>query len=59
MIVLALSIYVFVPMFPAVFGPIVLGRIAIGISMLLFAAVELELVRAARERQEVRRPESA
>lgn len=49
-IVLALGIYVFVPMFPAVFGPMVLGRIAIGIWMLLFALLGIELVRAARER---------
>ena len=31
--------YVFVVMFPAVFGPLVAGRIAIGVWMLMFAGL--------------------
>ena len=38
--------YVFVVMFPAVFGPMVAGRIAIGVWMLMFAALGASLVRA-------------
>jgi hypothetical protein len=38
--------YVFVVMFPAVFGPQVAGRIAIGVWMLMFAALVVSLVRA-------------
>ena len=38
--------YVFVVMFPAVFGPLVAGRIAIGVWMLMFAALGASLVRA-------------
>jgi hypothetical protein len=38
--------YVFVVMFPAVFGPLVAGRIAIGVWMLMFAALGVSLVRA-------------
>jgi hypothetical protein len=37
---------VFVVMFPAVFGPMVAGRIAIGVWMLMFAALGASLVRA-------------
>jgi hypothetical protein len=48
-VLLALGVYVFVPLFPAVFGPMVLGRIAIGVWMLLFAALGVALVRAARD----------
>jgi len=47
-VTLALGIYVFVPMFPAVFGPMVLGRIAIGVWFLMFAALGAALVRADR-----------
>lgn len=43
---LVLGVYVFVPLFPAVFGPMVLGRLAIGVWMLLFAALGVALVRA-------------
>jgi hypothetical protein len=43
---LALGVYVFVPMFPAVFGPMVLGRIAIGVWMLMFAALGIALMTA-------------
>jgi len=46
---LVLGAYVFVPLFPAVFGPMVLGRIAIGVWLLLFAALGVALVRAAQE----------
>jgi hypothetical protein len=45
-VTLALGVYVFVPMFPAVFGPMVLGRIAIGVWFLMFAALGVVLVRA-------------
>jgi hypothetical protein len=38
--------YVFVVMFPAAFGPLVVGRIAIGVWMLMFAALGASLVRA-------------
>ena len=59
-IVLALGVYVFVPMFPAVFGPMVLGRIAIGLWMLLFALLGLELVRSGgTQRRGVRRDGAA
>jgi hypothetical protein len=43
---LALGIYVFVPMFPAVFGPMVWGRIAIGVWLAIFAALGVALMRA-------------
>jgi hypothetical protein len=46
---LALGVYLFVVMFPAVFGPMVAGRIAIGIWMLIFAALGAALIRAERE----------
>jgi hypothetical protein len=45
-VTLALGTYVFVPLFPAVFGPMVLGRIAIGVWMLMFAALGVALIRA-------------
>jgi hypothetical protein len=45
-VTLALGVYVFVPMFPAVFGPMVLGRIAIGVWFLMFAALGVALMRA-------------
>ncbi|MEV6488262.1 hypothetical protein AB0M20_06445 [Actinoplanes sp. NPDC051633] len=47
-ITLALGVYVFVPLFPAVFGPMVLGRIAIGVWMLMFAALGVALMRTER-----------
>lgn len=43
--VLALGIYVFVPMTPAIFGPFVVARLAIGGWMLLFAALGWALLR--------------
>jgi hypothetical protein len=46
-VLLTLGVYVFVPLFPAVIGPMVQGRIAIGVWMLLFAALGIALVRAA------------
>jgi hypothetical protein len=42
----AIGGYVFVPLFPAVFGPLVLGRMAIGVWMLLYAALGVALIRA-------------
>jgi hypothetical protein len=47
-LVLALGVYVFAVLFPAVFGPMVAGRIAIGVWMLLFAALGLLLMREDR-----------
>ena len=46
-LLLALGIYVFVVMFPAVFGPMVAGRIAIGVWLLGYAALGL-VMRGAR-----------
>jgi hypothetical protein len=43
---LALGVYLLVVMFPAVFGPMVAGRIAIGVWMLMFAGLGLSLVRS-------------
>ncbi len=48
---LALGIYVFVVLFPAVFGPQVAGRLAIGVWMLLFAALGVVLLKAGRMRR--------
>ena len=45
-LVLALGVYVFVVLFPAVFGPMVAGRIAIGLWMLGFAVLGLLLRRS-------------
>jgi hypothetical protein len=45
-LVLATGVYVFVVLFPAVFGPMVAGRIAIGVWMLMFAALGLVLAKA-------------
>jgi hypothetical protein len=42
----ALGAYVFVPMFLAVFGPMVLGRVAVGVWLLMFAALGVALMRA-------------
>ena len=47
-LLLALGVYVFVVMFPAVFGPMVAGRIAIGVWLLGYAALGLALRRAAQ-----------
>ncbi len=46
---LALGVYLFVVMFPAVFGPMVAGRIAIGIWMLMFTGLGLSMMRSGRE----------
>jgi hypothetical protein len=46
---LAMGVYLFVVMFPAVFGPMVAGRIAIGIWMLMFAGLGLSMTRSGRE----------
>ena len=43
-----LGVYVFVVLFPAVFGPMVAGRLAIGVWLLGFAALGLAIRRAAR-----------
>jgi hypothetical protein len=48
-LVLAMGGYVFVVMFPAVFGPLVAGRLAIGVWMLMFAVLGMALVRADRD----------
>jgi MFS family permease len=47
-LVLALGVYVFVALIPAVFGPLVAGRIAIGVWLLGFAALGLAQAREAR-----------
>lgn len=47
-LVLALGVFVFVVLFPAVFGPMVAGRLAIGTWLLGFAALGLALRRVAR-----------
>lgn len=47
-VLLALGIYVFVPMTPAIFGPFVVARLAIGCWMLLFAALGWALLRPDR-----------
>ena len=47
-LLLGLGVYVFVVMFPAVFGPMVAGRIAIGVWLLGFAALGLAIRRVAR-----------
>ena len=44
---LATGIYVFVVLFPAVFGPMAAGRIAIGVWMLLFAWLGARMTQAA------------
>jgi hypothetical protein len=46
---LGMGVYLFVVMFPAVFGPLVAGRIAIGVWMLMFAGLGLSLMRTDRE----------
>ncbi len=46
-IVLATGVYLFVPVFPSVFGPMVVGRIAIGTWLLLFAGIGVALARYA------------
>lgn len=43
---LGMGVYLFVVMFPAVFGPMVAGRVAIGIWMLMFAGLGLSLMRS-------------
>ena len=48
-LVLGLGVYVFVVLFPAVFGPMVAGRIAIGAWLLGFAALGLAMRRVARD----------
>ena len=47
-LLLGLGVYVFVVLFPAVFGPMVAGRIAIGVWLLGFAALGLAIRRVAR-----------
>ena len=45
---LALGVYVFVVLIPAVFGPMVAGRIAIGVWLLGYAGLGLAIRRVAR-----------
>lgn len=45
-ITLALGVYLFVPLFPAIFGPLILGRLAIAGWLLLFAALGFAVMRA-------------
>lgn len=47
-IVLILGVFVFVPLTPAIFGPFVLGRIAIGVWLLLFAWLGIAMIQWAR-----------
>lgn len=47
-ITLAVGVYLIFPLLPAVFGPLVLGRIAIGVWLLLFAALGFALMRSRR-----------
>lgn len=47
-IVLVCGVYVFVPLLPALFAPMVVGRVAIAVWQLLFAAIGLVVVRAVR-----------
>lgn len=46
-LVLAMGVYVFVVLFPAVFGPLVVGRLAIAVWMLMFSALGWGLARQA------------
>ncbi|GAB3785885.1 hypothetical protein [Nocardioides ungokensis] len=48
-VLLALGLYLFLVLFPAVFGPMVAGRIAIGIWMLMFVGLGVSLLRADRD----------
>lgn len=47
-IVLVCGAYVFVPLLPALFAPMIVGRVAIGVWQLLFAGIGLVVVRAVR-----------
>lgn len=55
-LLLALGVYVFVVMFPAVFGPMVAGRVAIGVWLLGYAWLGLELSRSARSTEGSKSP---
>jgi hypothetical protein len=44
-LLLALGIYVFVPLLPALVAPMIFGRIALGVWLLLFAWLGLEIAR--------------
>ena len=48
LIVLILGIFVFVPLTPAIFGPFALGRVAIGVWLLLFAWLGAVMIQWAR-----------
>ena len=48
-LLLGLGVYVFVVMFPAVFGPMIAGRLAIGVWLLGFAALGLAIRSVARD----------
>lgn len=47
-IVLASGVYVFVPLLPALAGPMVVGRVGLGVWFLLLAGIGLVLVRVTR-----------
>lgn len=49
---LALGVWVFVPLIPALFAPMVMGRLALIGWMILFAALGLQLMNAARPKEE-------
>ena len=46
-VVLVAGIWVFCPVFPAVFAPMAVGRLAIGTWLLVYAGIGLALVRSA------------
>jgi hypothetical protein len=48
-VLLALGLYLFLVLFPAVFGPMVAGRIAIGIWMLMYVGLGVSLLRTDRD----------
>ncbi|MET0784261.1 MAG: hypothetical protein ABWY53_08010 [Leifsonia flava] len=58
-IVLISGIYVFVPMVPALFAGLVLGRVALGVWLLLFAWMGISMLRWAGAPSETRRQDSA
>jgi hypothetical protein len=55
----AAGLYLFVPVFPAVFAPMALGRIAIGTWMLLYAGIGLAMLRMTADPRRVTGPRLA
>lgn len=53
-VVLATGVYVFVPMTPALIGPFIVARVAIGVWMLLFAAIGWALLTEGHREEVVR-----